>query len=130
MLKWHFFLNRNTRTKSGDKCILFNETVQNIEDFFLSFFSWPFTYYRTAGEWRGHFVTPHYHFHPLLKHLHIGQATTAESSPLHITSDRPRTGGPWFPSASRWRLSYPPWLSESHVLGETHFIKREQLLEK
>ena len=36
-------------------------------------------------------LTPHYHFHPLHRHLDISRAITAESSPLHIASSRTRT---------------------------------------
>ena len=46
-------------------------------------------------------LTPHYHFHPLHRHLDISRAITAESSPLHIASSRTRTGNLWFPRASR-----------------------------
>ena len=47
-------------------------------------------------------LTPHYHFHPLHRHLDISRAITTESSPsLHIDSSRTRTGNLWFPSASR-----------------------------
>ena len=47
-------------------------------------------------------LTPHYHFHPLHKHLDITQAIAAGSSPLHIASRRTRrTGNLWFSSASR-----------------------------
>ena len=41
-------------------------------------------------------LTPHYHFHPLHRHLDISRAITAESSPLHIASSRTRTGNLWF----------------------------------
>ena len=40
------------------------------------------------------------HFHSLQRHLDISRAITAESSPLHIASDRPRTGDLCFLSAS------------------------------
>ena len=53
-------------------------------------------------------LAPHYHFHPLYRHLDISRAITAESSPLHIASSRTRTGNLWFPSASRQPLSYAP----------------------
>ena len=33
-------------------------------------------------------LTPHYHFHPLLRHLDISRAFTAENSPLHMGSSR------------------------------------------
>ena len=40
------------------------------------------------GKGEGTSLTPHYHFHPLHKHLDISRAITAESSPLHIASSR------------------------------------------
>ena len=46
-------------------------------------------------------LTPHYHFHPLHRHLDINRAITAECLPLHIASGRTRTGNLWFPIASR-----------------------------
>ena len=45
-------------------------------------------------------LTPHYHFHPLHKHLDISWAITAESSPLHIASSWTQTANLWFLSAS------------------------------
>ena len=51
-------------------------------------------------------LTPHNHFHPLHRHLDISRPITTESSPLHIGSCRNRTGNLWFPSASRYPLSY------------------------
>ena len=53
------------------------------------------------GKEEGIPLTPHYHFHPLYRHLDISRAITAESSPLHIASNRTRTWNLWFPSASR-----------------------------
>ena len=49
------------------------------------------------GKGEGISLTPHYHFHPLHRHLDISRAITAESSPLHIGSSRTRTGNLWFP---------------------------------
>ena len=69
--------------------------------FYLGFLSRTFTNHRTAGEGEGISLTPHYHFHPLHRHLDISRAITAESSPLHIASSRIQTGNLWFPSASR-----------------------------
>ena len=46
------------------------------------------------GKGEGISLTPHYHFHPLHRHLDISQVITAESSPLHIGSSRTRTGKP------------------------------------
>ena len=37
-------------------------------------------------------LTPHYHFHPLHRHLGINRVVTAESSPLDIGSSWTRTG--------------------------------------
>ena len=69
--------------------------------FYLSFLLQTFTNHRTAGEGEGISLTPHYHFHPLHRHLDISWAITAESSLLHIASCRTQTGNLWFPSASR-----------------------------
>ena len=68
--------------------------------FYVSFLSRTFTNHRTAGEGEGISLTPHYHFHPLHRHLDISWAVTTESSLLHIASCRNRS---WnlFPSASR-----------------------------
>ena len=53
------------------------------------------------GNGEGISFTPRYHFHPLNRHLDIGRAITAGSSPLRIASSRTRTGNIWSPSASR-----------------------------
>ena len=37
------------------------------------------------GKGEGISLTPHYHFHPLHRHLEISRSITAESSPLHIS---------------------------------------------
>ena len=44
------------------------------------------------GKGEGVSVTPHYHFHPLHRHLDINWAITAEKSTLHIGSSRTQTG--------------------------------------
>ena len=46
-------------------------------------------------------LTPHYHFHPLYRHLDISRASTAERSPLHIASSPTRNGNLLFPSTIR-----------------------------
>ena len=53
------------------------------------------------GKGEGISLTPQYHFHPFHRHLDISRTISAESSPLHITISRTRTGNLWFPSASR-----------------------------
>ena len=63
---------------------------------------------RLQGKGEGISSTPHYHFHPLHRYLDISRAITAKSSPLHIGSNRTRTGNLWFPRASRRPLSYVP----------------------
>ena len=60
------------------------------------------------GKGKGSSLTPHYHLHPLYRHLDTNWAITAVSSPLHIASSRTRTGNLSFPSASRLPLSYAP----------------------
>ena len=52
------------------------------------------------GKGEGISLTPHYHFHPLHRHLDISRVITPESSPLHIASSRDRAGNLWCPSAS------------------------------
>ena len=95
--------------------------ICNKSDFFLLytiyvwfFFSiWVFFHKHSRitglqGKGEGISLTPHYHFHPLHRHLDISRAITAESSPLHIASSRTRAGNLWFPSPSRYPLSYAP----------------------
>ena len=53
------------------------------------------------GKGEGISLSPHYHFHPLHRHLNISRAVTSESLPLRIASSRTRAGNLWFPSASR-----------------------------
>ena len=43
------------------------------------------------GKWEGILLTPHYHFHPLHRHLDISRAITTESSLLRIASSRTQT---------------------------------------
>ena len=84
------------------------DLIENIciSESYISFFSmWVFFHEHSwitglQGKGWGISLTPHYHFHPLRRHLGISRATTAESSPLHIASSRIRTGSLWFPSAS------------------------------
>ena len=52
------------------------------------------------GKREGISLTPHYHFHPLHRHLDISRAIAGESSPLHITSSWTQTRNLWFSSAS------------------------------
>ena len=53
----------------------------------------------TGEKEKGEFISliPFYHFHQLHEHLDISWVINAESSPLHIATDRTRTS---FPSAS------------------------------
>ena len=48
---------------------------------------------------KGISLTPHYHFHPLHRHLDISRGIAAKSSSLHIGSSQTRTRNLWFPSA-------------------------------
>ena len=67
---------------------------------YLGLLSGPFTNHRTAGEEEGISLTPHYHFHPLHRHLDISLSFTAESSPLYVGSSWNQTGNLWPTSAS------------------------------
>ena len=81
--------------------------VKALNFFFLSGFS--FTTIHESQDCRGISLTPHYHFHPLHRHLDISRAIIVESSPLHMDNNQTaRTGNLWFPSTSHSPLNYPP----------------------
>ena len=92
---------------SQDSCrknFLKRTKINNLHFFFFPI--WVFFHEHSQitglqGKGEGISLTPHYHFHPLHRHLDISRAITAESSPPHIASSRTRTGDLWFPSASR-----------------------------
>ena len=80
--------------------------ILDIFPYYFFFSIWVFSHDHSRitelqGKGGGISLTPHYHFHPLHRHLDISWAITAESSPLHIVSSRTRTGNLWFPSTSR-----------------------------
>ena len=88
--------------------IIYSKTSYS-QVFFFSIWIFSYDHSRITGlqgKGEGISLTPHYHFHPLHRHLDISRAITAESSPLHIARSRTRTGNLWFPSASRKPLSY------------------------
>ena len=82
--------------------------------FFLSGFSYTTIHKsqdcrgRGGGGEGGISLTPHYHFYTLYRHLHISQAITAESSPLHIASSWTRSKNLWLLSTSCKPLNYAP----------------------
>ena len=81
-----------------------NENSINNQDIFFSiwvFFHKHSRFTGQQGKGEGIYLTPLYHFHPLHRHLDISRVITAESSPLHITGSRTRTGNLCFPRASR-----------------------------
>ena len=102
----HYLSNRKQIAKIDSS---YNEWVEIIfRDFFFFFFFsiWVFFHEHSRftgqqGKGEGIYLTPLYHFHPLHRHLDISRAIAAESSPLHISGSRTRTGNLWFPSASR-----------------------------
>ena len=64
----------------------------------------------TAQQGKGEAIilVPLYHFfHPFHRHLSISHAIIAGSSPLHIASNRTRTGNPCFPSADDTHMNDP-----------------------
>ena len=71
------------------------------------------------GKGEGISLTPHYHFHPLHRHLGISRTITAENSPLHIASSRTRTGKLLFPSALNIWSHRIMWNEELYLLYET-----------
>ena len=75
-------------------------------DFFVFFSIWVFFHKLSRitvlqGKGEDISLTPHYHFHPLHRHLDVSRMIIAESSPPYIASSRTWTGDLWFPSASR-----------------------------
>ena len=78
-------------------------TLYNLHFFFSIwvFFHEHSRFIRQQGKGEGIYLSPLYHFHPLHRHLDISREIAAESSPLHISGSRTRTGNLWFPSASR-----------------------------
>ena len=103
--KYEYLINK--REQAGIKN--FNDPhafIEYSDDIYIYFSMWIFIHEHSRitglqGKGEGISLTPHYHFHPPHGHLGISWAITAESSPLHIASNRTRTGNLWFPSASR-----------------------------
>ena len=95
--------------------------------FFLSIWDFSHNHSRITGpqgKGEGISLTPHYHFHPLHRHLDVRRAITAESSPLHIDSSRTRTGNLCFPSASQ-SVRAQVKLDHIHdVIYKPHLLKR------
>ena len=93
---YQYLPNKTFYFDKSDKCSGGKHSKIRFFFLYLRFLSQPFTNHSEGG---GYFLIPHYHFHPLHRHLYIDRAITAESSPLHIGSSRTRTGNLWFPSA-------------------------------
>ena len=77
------------------------------------FFYWVFFHDHSRitglqGKEEGIFLTPHYHFYPLHRHLDISWAITVESSLLHIAGLEP--------GASRYPLSYKAAVAHPDVM--------------
>ena len=77
------------------------------------------------GKGEGNSLTPHYHFHPLHRHLDISRAINAERSPLHIAESWTWTGNLWFPRSLTTSFSYhllpQPWLILALKLSSAYF---------
>ena len=96
--------------------------------FYLGFLSQPLTNHKTAGE-GGISLTPHYHFHPLHRHLDINQAITAGRSPLRIgSSSWTRTRNLWFSLNTKLisqneKKADEPWERHwFHLIRQTNII--------
>ena len=72
------------------------------------------------GKGEGISLTPHYHFHPLYRHLDINQEITAESSPLDIASSRTQNGNLWFISAESGATTFATtdWIPVLNLLSQ------------
>ena len=78
---------------------------------------------RLQGKGEDISLTPHYHFHPLHRHLDISRAITAESSPLHIGRSRTRTFRPLMSlndTHSSWQLT--AWFFSLMGLSDIMFV--------
>ena len=60
--------------------------------FVLIFLSRTFSFTGEQKKGKRISLTPHYHLHPLNRHLDINPAITVESLPLHIASSQTQTG--------------------------------------
>ena len=58
---------------------------------YLFFFHEHFRFTGQQKRGKGISLTPHYHFHPLHRHLDISRTITAEILPLHIASSQTQT---------------------------------------
>ena len=98
-LQFVFLSNLNCRISEDEA----RDLIFDIYIYIYIFFSiWVFFHEHSRitglqGKGEGISFTPHYHFHPLERHLDISRVITAESSPLHIASSRARTGNLWSP---------------------------------
>ena len=76
--------------------------IRSISLFFLFRFSiWVFFHEHSRitllqGKGERIYLTPHYHFHLLHRHLDISWVITAQSSPLHLASIPTQTRNLWF----------------------------------
>ena len=96
---WMFWFNKFDFIDSNSQQF----TVYALKMFFFPIRVFFYEYPRITGlhgKGEGISLTPRYHFHPLHIYLDISRAITAESSPLHIASNRTRTGNLWFSGAS------------------------------
>ena len=90
-------VNKKVLMKSDEKYTALN--------YYICFSIWVFFHNNSQikglqGKGEAICLTPHYHLHPLHRHLEISRAITANSSPLHIGSSRTRTGNLCFPRSA------------------------------
>ena len=82
------------KIKENIKCKV-NSSLKSFPRIFFSIWVFFHNYSQTTGlqgKREDISLTPHYHFHPLQRHLDISRVITAESSPVHIGSSRTQTG--------------------------------------
>ena len=83
--------------------------IRRISSFLFRFYIWVFfdEHSRITGlQGKGEsiYLTPHYHFHLLHRHLDISRMITAQSPPLHLASIRTQTRNLWFEPGLEPRL--------------------------
>ena len=139
MLFWHalecvtgLFLSVDVIVHAvGSFILMFLFCSKYVYIYIYFFFIWVFFHEHSRitglqGKGEGISLTPHYHFHPLHRHLDISRAIAAGSSPLHIASSRTQTGNLWFPClfGPFFKLSWKGFLQrkEHHFRVQEYFI--------
>ena len=103
----NFLLHQRTSHTNLDQFLTLTDNFMVVSFFFFFFFFFFFLAIEVffhdhsritelQEKREGIYLTPHYHFHPIHRHLDISQVITEDNSPLHIGSSRTQAGRLWF----------------------------------